>query len=138
MTENLNDFLLENVDNEPETEQIEFKGFKSPFVIKSLTATELKEIQKRHTRKVLNKQTRTVTVDSDADAISDDLIVSSIVVPDLNNAQLQKSWGVVANPGKLLRKMLLAGQYGKLAEKVQTLSGFDAEDLTSLVDEAKK
>ncbi|MNN89462.1 Phage XkdN-like protein [compost metagenome] len=55
--------------------------------------------------------------------------------PDLKNAELQKSYGVMGAEA-LLHKMLLPGEYANLVQKVQELNGFDA-DMNELVEEVK-
>lgn len=134
----VNDFLMENVDSQIETKEIKFKGFKSPFVIKSITADEQSALMKGATRKTKDRQTRQITSQVDQDKYVDDLIVAAVQEPDLNNEQLQKSWGCLADPSRLIKKMLLAGQYTDLASEIQELSGFDAEDINELVDDVKK
>lgn len=56
------------------------------------------------------------------------------VFPDLNNAELQDSWGA-AKPEELLGKMLIGGEFDDYAGKVFEVNGFKAE--AELVDEAK-
>lgn len=71
----------------------------------------------------------------DSAAYQNKLMVSAIVYPDLNNKDLQDSYGVMS-PEDLLKEMVDdAGEYTDLMLKVQEISGFTtlAED----VDEAK-
>lgn len=63
-----------------------------------------------------------------------ELIASSVVFPDLKDAELQKAYGVMGE-AQLLSKMLLVGEYASLAEAVQRISGLDVDE--DLVDEAK-
>lgn len=56
------------------------------------------------------------------------------VFPDLNNAELQNSWGV-AKPEELLGKMLIGGEFDDYVTEVFQVNGFKTED--DLVDEAK-
>lgn len=56
------------------------------------------------------------------------------VVPDLNNAELQDSWGV-ATPHELLGKMLIGGEFDDYVTEVFRINGFKTEN--ELVDEAK-
>lgn len=131
------DFLMTNVDTTEQTKEVKFSRFKSPFVIKALTAEENSFLQKQATRRVQDKKTRQVISEVNQDKYVDLLIESSVVTPDLNSEELQKSWGCIADPSGLLKKMLLAGEYGELATQIQELSGFDTEDINDLVDEAK-
>lgn len=56
------------------------------------------------------------------------------VSPDLNNAELQDSWGV-ATPHELLGKMLIGGEFDDYVTEVFRINGFKTEN--ELVDEAK-
>ncbi|WP_334328444.1 phage tail assembly chaperone [Companilactobacillus sp. HBUAS59699] len=133
----VNDFLMENVDTKPETREVKFKRFKSPFVIKSLTEDENSVIQKDATRKIKDKQTRQVISQLDQSKYIDLMVLNSVVTPDLNSEQIQKSWNCLANPVGVLKKMLRAGEYIELMQQVQDLSGFDMEDVEELKDEVK-
>ncbi|MNN98093.1 Phage XkdN-like protein [compost metagenome] len=63
------------------------------------------------------------------------LMTSSVVHPDLKNAELQRSYNVLGAEA-LLRKMLLPGEFAALGERVQALNGFST-DMNELVDEVK-
>lgn len=62
------------------------------------------------------------------------LVASSIVYPDLKNASLQDSYGVRGETA-LLEKLLLGGEYNKLAIKVQEINGL--VDMSQLINQAK-
>ena len=62
------------------------------------------------------------------------LLAESVVYPELNDAELQDSYGVKGADG-LLRKMLLISEYNELAKEVATLG--KAEGLAELVEDAK-
>lgn len=67
----------------------------------------------------------------DSAAYQSKLLVSAIVYPDLNNKELQNSYGVLS-PEELLKEMVDdAGEYTDLMLKVQEISGFTtlAEDV---------
>ena len=49
------------------------------------------------------------------------------VFPDLNNAELQNSWGV-ATPHELIGKMLIGGEFDDYVTEVFQLNGFKSED----------
>lgn len=63
------------------------------------------------------------------------MIVHSIVEPDLWDAELQNSYGVT-NESDLLGEMLLGGEKMALATAIQQFNGFDVT-LEEKVDEAK-
>lgn len=64
------------------------------------------------------------------------LAAACVVEPDLNNAALQRSWGVMGADA-LLCKMLSAGEYAKLIEAVQAVCGFDLP-VRKVADDIKK
>lgn len=131
------DFLMTNVDTTEQTKEVKFNRFNSPFVIKALTAEENSTLQKQATKRVQDKKTRQMISEINQEKYVDLLIESSVITPDLNSEELQKSWRCIADPSSLLKKMLLAGEYGELATQIQELSGFDAENISDLVDDAK-
>lgn len=63
------------------------------------------------------------------------LAAACIVYPNLHDAELQDSYHV-KEPGELLNRMLLPGEYDALLEEIQSLCGFDVT-LQDRVDEAK-
>lgn len=136
MTENVSDFLLENVGSPIEKKKVHLKRFKSDFEIQSLTAEETDDLRKQATRKVMNRNTHTFVQETDQDKFTGLIMSHSVVVPDLENAQLQTSYGCQGDPEKLLKKMLTIGEYNKLSQAVMDLSGLN-EDSSELVNEAK-
>lgn len=63
------------------------------------------------------------------------LSASCIVYPDLNNSELQDSYGVMGAE-KVLENMLIPGEYTDLLEEIQKINGFDVS-LADKVEEAK-
>lgn len=63
------------------------------------------------------------------------LAVATIKFPDLNNVELQNSYGAM-DAEQLLQKMLSSGELSKVKEIVQEVNGFDLS-MDELVDEAK-
>ncbi|RMC50132.1 hypothetical protein F5ESL0263_03715 [Lactobacillus sp. ESL0263] len=135
---NVNDFLAENVKQERITKEIKISGYKKPFVIQSVTSEEFDEMQKQATRELINPKTYQEVSKTDNSKFGDLLIEKAVVVPNLHDEKLQKSWGCLAEPAKLLRKMIpKAGEYGDLMEEIQKISGFDADKLSNFVEQAK-
>ncbi|MCL0330614.1 phage tail assembly chaperone [Apilactobacillus xinyiensis] len=132
----LNDFLVDNVDTKIEKQNVQFKRFKSPFVVRPLTANELSDLRKKSTIKHRDPRTKMVSTEIDSDKLSDLMIVKSVVTPDLNNQELQNSWGYPADPTGLLKGMLLSGEYNHLAAVITDLSGDNEDDVD--VDDVKK
>ncbi len=58
-----------------------------------------------------------------------------MVFPDLNDSELQRAYGVIG-ASKLLKKMLLVGEFATLSAKVQKISGIDT-DINDEIEEAK-
>ncbi|WP_149315850.1 phage tail assembly chaperone [Lentilactobacillus buchneri] len=134
---NISDFLAENVDSEPATEEVHFKRFKSPFIIKEITNDENDAIQKQATTRHFDKVTRQVVEQTDPAKYAELLVAKSVVQPDLNNAELQKSYGAIAKPTELLKKMLKFSEMNTLSTKVQELSGIGV-GLDEVADDVKK
>lgn len=61
--------------------------------------------------------------------------VSTIKFPDLNNVELQNSYGVMGAEA-LLQKMLLPGELAEVKKIAQAVNGFDV-GMDELVEEAK-
>lgn len=64
------------------------------------------------------------------------LCAASVVFPDLKDAELQKSYGVVGE-AELLSEMLLPGEFGYLLEIVQEINGYDADRTEEYKQEVK-
>lgn len=63
------------------------------------------------------------------------LSAACVKFPDLNNAELQNSYGVMGAEN-LLKKMLLPGEYAELTKVIQEVNNFDVS-MEDLVEEAK-
>ncbi|WP_281868331.1 phage tail assembly chaperone [Brevibacillus parabrevis] len=137
---NLSVFFMENVDTNI-TEEFEVsKRFKDaegqpvPWKLRTMTEEENESI-----RKSAQKRTKVrggqYTTETNNDEYLAKLAVASVVYPDLKDAELQRSYGVMG-ADRLLRKMLLPGEYSSLLEKVQEMNGFDL-DINELKEEVK-
>ena len=73
--------------------------------------------------------------ETDTDKYIGKMCVACTVYPDLNNAELQDSYGV-KGADALLKKMLLPGEYTEYKAKVMEVNGYDVS-MEELVDEAK-
>lgn len=101
-----------------------------PFVIRPITQEENEEILRKY-KKTDKKGNETF----DQIGYSHDLAATAVVSPDLENAELQKAYGVLGKV-KLLKKMLLIGEFTTLGEAVRELSGLD-KDINDDKDEVK-
>ncbi|MCI1922636.1 phage tail assembly chaperone [Lentilactobacillus buchneri] len=134
---NISDFLAQNVSNEPVTEEVHFKRFKSPFIIKEITNDESDELTKQATKRHVDKRTRQVVEQTDATKYAELLVVASVVQPNLNSAELQKSYGTMGKPVETLKKMLKFSELNELTQRVTDLVGVN-NNLDDDVDTVKK
>lgn len=128
-------FMLKDASVLEETKELKFSQFDEPFVIRSLTAEEFDNLTKRATRH--NKQNGAMTTELDQKKFTDLMAIEAIVTPDLNDAELQEFYGTIGKPAETVRKMLTAGQWGKVLSEVNELSGFNKESVDELVEEVK-
>ena len=73
--------------------------------------------------------------ETDTDKYIGRMCVACTVYPDLNNAELQDSYGVKDGVA-LLKKLLKPGEYTEYKAKVMEINGYDMS-MEELVDEAK-
>ncbi|MEK5277768.1 MULTISPECIES: phage tail assembly chaperone [Paenibacillus] len=105
-----------------------------PWKLRSITEEENKELRKAATKRTKGKYGQ-FTSEMDANEYMAKMVVASVSYPDLKNAEIQKSYGVLGSE-VLLRKMLLPGEFSALSERVQTLNGFD-QDINEQIEEVK-
>lgn len=105
-----------------------------PWKLRTLTEAENEEIRKASTQMVKKGGVR--VPETRPEVYLAKIAVASVVFPDLKDAELQRSYGVIGAE-ELLKKMLLAGEYASLIQKVQEINGFDRDDVNELVDEVK-
>lgn len=127
---NLSSFLKINVTPaESEKEVYISKRFKEPFVIKLLSPGELSRMQSRATSLVGKKAA------FDTDLYNREAIKYSVVVPDLKDAELQDSYGVVSEED-LINEMLTGAEYIKLVTEITEFNSLD-ESMDDKIKEAK-
>ncbi len=115
------------------SERFKEDGKPIPWKLRSMTEGENESIRKSAQRRVKDKGV--VTIDTNTDEYLAKLAVASVVYPDLKDAELQKSYGVVG-ADQLIKRMLLPGEYAVLIQKVQEINGFE-KDINELTEEAK-
>ena len=121
-------FLMENVPK-MEAEEVWVSGrFSEPFRIRGISEEE-------NARLRAGCRTRDGLDGVDAGLYLARLAAACVVKPDLEDADLQRSWGVMGADA-LLRRMLSAGEYARLLERVQAACGFDAT-VQEMADELK-
>lgn len=133
-------FFMQNVETDTVEEFEVSKRFKDKegnpvkWKLRTMNEEENESIRKSVTKRVKVKGGQFATETNHDDYVAK-LAVSSVVFPNLKDAELQSSYGVMGAE-KLLRKMLLPGEYSSLLEKVQEMNGFDL-DINDLKDEVK-
>lgn len=112
------------------------KGKPVEWELKSIDSDLDEAIRKECTKKIPVPGKRgQYNQETDTDKYIGKMCVASIVYPNLNNAELQDSYGV-KSADALLKKMLKPGEYTELKAKVMEVNGYDMS-MEELVDEAK-
>lgn len=108
------------------------QGNPIPWKLRTLTEAENEELRKAATQYVKGKGGQRVP-EVKPEVYLAKIATASVVFPDLKDAELQRSYGVVGAED-LLKKMLLAGEYAALIQKTQELNGFDRDINTAIED----
>lgn len=133
-------FFAQNVQSDIVEEFVVSERFKDengkpiPWKLRTLSEAENEELRKSARQYVKGKGGQRIP-ETNPEIYLAKVAVASVVFPDLKDAELQKSYGVMGAED-LLKKMLLAGEYAALIQKVQEINGFD-RDINDLVDEVK-
>lgn len=109
-------------------------GTPVPWKLRSMTEEENEQCRKSATRRVKGKGGVLVS-ETNPEEYMAKLVSASVVFPNLKDAELQQSYGVLGAE-TLLKKMLLPGEYASLLGKVQEMNGYD-KNLNDLTDEVK-
>ena len=138
---NLSCFLAQNVIKEETVKYVASKRFIDggkpvEWELGCITSEEDERLRKSCTKKVqVPGKKNMFTPETDYDKYLGLLAVKCIKYPELNNAELQNSYGVMGEDA-LLKTMLKPGEYQDLLKKVQEINGFDT-GMDELVEEAK-
>lgn len=134
---NLSCFLSQNAAKAENEKFVASKRFAGPdgkpveWEIKAITSTEDEALRRECTKRVpVPGKKNQYTRETDYNKYLGKLAAECTVFPNLNDKELQDSYGVMGNDA-LLKKMLIAGEYADYLDKVQQVNGFDAtmEDL---------
>lgn len=139
---NLSAFLSQNAVQDENIKHVVSKRFlgddKKPmeWEICCITSEEDEAIRKACTRKVqIPGKRNQFTQETDYNNYLGKLSARCTVFPNLNNAELQDSYGVNGSDA-LLKTMLKPGEYADYLAKIQEVNGFEVP-MDELVDEAK-
>lgn len=112
------------------------KGKPVEWEIKAIDSDLEEALRKESTKRVpIAGKRGQYNMETDSDKFMGKLCVACTVYPDLNNTELQDSYGVKSGEA-LLKKMLLPGEYTEYKAKVMEVNGYDLS-MEELVDEAK-
>lgn len=136
----LSAFFAQNASTEVLDELVVSDRFKDeqgepiPWKLRSMTEEENEHVRKASTKKVKGKG-GVYTPETDFNEYTARLVTTCVVYPDLKDAELLKSYGVMGAES-LLKRMLLPGEYTTLLQRVQELNGFNKSE-QDMVDEVK-
>lgn len=112
------------------------KGKPVQWEIKAIDSDTDEAIRKECTKRVpIGGKRGQYNNETDTDKYIGKMCVACTVYPNLNDAELQDSYGV-KSADALLKKMLLPGEYTEYKAKVMEVNGYDMS-MEELVDEAK-
>ena len=139
---NLSSFLKQNALQQENIKYVASQRFvdenKKPieWEIKTISSREDEELRKTAMKKTpIPGKRGQYTQEIDTNKYIGLLACACTVFPNLNDAQLQNSYGVMC-ADELLKAMLLPGEYADYLMKVQEICGFD-KSAQELVNEAK-
>lgn len=105
--------------------------------IRPISTRENERIREEATKQVpINAKKGIYTPKLDFAKYSALLISKSVVFPDLNDKELQESYGVMCAEDLVIEMLDCPGDYSNLMEKIQEFNGFDI-DIDDKVEEAK-
>lgn len=126
-------FLKGNV-AEAENEPLKLGRFEEEIILRPLESGESDVISERCFKNKPGKKGKQERV-FDAIKYNREICVASMVHPDLNDAELQESYGV-RGADNLYSKLFLLGEANQILEKVTEISGIDVS-MDDEIEEAK-
>lgn len=134
-------FMAGNAVNDETTKYVASKRFAVKgkpveWEIKAIDSDLDEALRKECTKKVpIAGKRGQYNQETDTDKYIGKMCVACTVYPNLNDVELQNSYGV-KDGVSLLKKMLLPGEYTEFKAKVMEVNGYDMS-MEDLVDEAK-
>lgn len=106
----------------------------------NLIAWEIRPIKSKEIEKIRNECTKTTKngkeTKFDSPKFNTMIAVTGTVFPNLNDKELQDSYGVMGAEQLILEMLDNAGEYDSYVQKILDVSGYD-KDMEELVEEAK-
>lgn len=125
----------ETVEFAPSERFVDEKGNVLKWQLKPLTNDEDDKL--RNDCKIIAKGKNGITFEKlDSKKYTRAVIVNCVVYPNLNDKELQDSYGVMSAE-ELISEMLLTGEYMKLIDEINRISGFDTNLFEEAVEKAK-
>lgn len=131
------DFLMDSFEDAVETEkEIIMGGKKRKMKFKPISSSLGDEIRKKCRKVTIMKGQKMYETDQDKYVLN--LIIETTTYPDLKNAELQKSWGVMGAEQLLesMKSKMSDGEYSDWSNVVSEVNGYN-RTIEELVDEAK-
>ncbi|WP_283606490.1 phage tail assembly chaperone [Faecalispora anaeroviscerum] len=116
------------------SERFQENGKSIPWEIRAITEEEDAKIKEDCTTVSIFKGRQTTKFHNQK--YTNKVIAACVVFPDLKNAELQKSYGVVSDDA-LVQAMLLPGEHTNLLQIINEINGFDAEKAETAKEEIK-
>jgi len=139
---NLSAFLAQNAKKVENVKHVVSKRFMGddgkaiPWEIRCITSSEDESLRKSCTKRVQVPGKRNqFTQETDFNQYLGKLAAACTVYPNLNDAELQTSYGAMGSD-TLLKTMLTPGEYADYLIKVQEVNGFDVS-FEVTIEEAK-
>lgn len=111
-------------------------GVPVKWVVKPITSQQDEILRKECTKRIpVNGKRGQYTQETDYNKYLGKMATTCTVFPNLNDKELQDSYGVMGAED-LLKTMLLPGEYAAYIEQVQEICGFDVT-LDDKIEEAK-
>lgn len=126
-------FLKGNV-AEVENEELKLERFDDAIILRPLSSEEGDKFTEQCFKNKPGKKGKQERV-FDVVKYNREICVASIVFPDLNDAELQDSYGV-RGADNLYSKLFILGEANQILEKVMEVSGID-RPMDEDIDEAK-
>ena len=128
---NLSAFLAENAVKVENIKVVVSKRFVDenknpiPWEIQCITSEEDEALRKACTKRVpVPGKRNQFTMDTDYNLYLGRLAAKCTVFPNLDDVELQNSYGVMGADA-LLKRMLTSGEYAEFLTKIQEVNGFD-------------
>lgn len=128
-SQNLTAFLKNNVEIVNQVEYVASNRIKVgdepvAWKINVLQNKVIDKLRNRYTKMIKDGKTGVTREKFDSQGFNDAMLLESIVYPNLDDMELQDSWGV-NDPLELVKAMLTPGEYADLLNAVVEAQGFE-------------